>query len=367
MRLITRYLLREFLGPLAICTVAFNTIFLVFDLFDNVSRFLEAKLPWEHILRYYGGLVCTYAHWFAPASLMLATLYTMWHLSRNSEITAMRASGISFASLAAPFVVVAVLVAVGTAYTAEYVTPEAWAWSSRLKEKDFDPASANTDLRLRHPFYNTVGRRMWVFDAVDVATERSIAHATNRVSVTQERPDGLSEWTFRAERADFLDGAWWFTRPHYTQYDIDGGELPSAEAPMGAPTFVRMPDFDETPRDILSEVRDWDTYSVRDMLRALRRRPVNDPAKWFDVHYRFASPWACVVITLFAVPAGLTTARQSVLRGVFAALAAFFGFYALTHVGVFLGTQGALAPWLAAWAPNAICFSASCVLYRRLT
>jgi lipopolysaccharide export LptBFGC system permease protein LptF len=347
--------------------VVFNTIFLVFDLFDHVSRFLEANLPWFQILRYYGGLISSYSHWFAPASLMLATLYTMWHLSRNSEITAMRASGISFASLATPFVATSVLVAVLIATTAEYISPDASAWSSRLKEKDFNPAAADVDMRLRHPYYNTVGRRMWVFDSVDVASERSLSCVTNRLTVTQERPDGISDWAFSAERADYLDGAWWFTHPSYTRYDIDGGELPSVEAPLGAPTLVRMPDFDETPRDILMEVRDWDTYSVRDMLRALSRRPVHDPGTRFDIHYRFASPWACVVITLFAVPAGLTTARQSVLRGVFTALGAFFGFYALTHFGMFLGTQGMAAPWLVAWAPIAACFVASCIMYRRLT
>ena len=54
MRLIPRYLLRQFLGPLVVCRVAFNAMFLVFDLFDHVSRFLESKLPWTDILRYYG-------------------------------------------------------------------------------------------------------------------------------------------------------------------------------------------------------------------------------------------------------------------------------------------------------------------------
>lgn len=366
MRLITRYLLRQFLGPLAVCLLAFNTMFLVFDLFDNVSRFLDANLAWPHILRYYGGLIATYSHWFAPASLMLATLYTMWHLSRNSEITAMRASGISFSSLAAPFVATSIAVAGLTAYTAEYIAPDASAWSTRLKERQFDPASASADIRLLHPYYNAVGRRMWRFERVDVSSERSLSTITNRVTVTQERPDSINDWAVGAERVDYLDGEWWFTRPTYTHYDIDGGELPAADAPLGAPTLTRVPGLDERPRDMLVVGREWDTYSLRDMLWSVRRGPVQDPSKWFDIHYRLASPWACVVITLFAVPAGLTTARQSVLRGVFTALAAFFGFYALTHFGVFLGKQGMLLPWVAAWAPNVVCLAGSCALYRRL-
>ncbi len=366
MRLITRYLLREFLGPLVACMVVFNTIFLVFDLFDHVSSFFVAKLPLVAVLRYYFGLICAYSQWFTPASLMLATLYTMWQLSRNSEIIAMRASGISFKRLAAPFLVVSVFVALGTAAVAEFVTPEASAWSLRLKENNFDLASSSRDMRYRYPYYNPYGRRMWLFDEINVATVDSVSHIRRRVTVTKELPGGLNEWSIKAEQADYLDGAWWFTKPRRTWYDSNGVALPSSEAPLGALTLVRMSEFDETPGDIVAEARDWEMGSVREMLRALERATVPEPEKWFDVHYRFASPWACVVITLFAVPAGLSTARQSVLRGVFLALAVFFGFYALTHFGMFLGKQGVLAPWLAAWAPNIICFSASIVLYRKL-
>lgn len=368
MRLITRYLLREFLGPLLVCLMAFNAIFLVFDLFDHVSNFLEAKLPWPLILRYYASLIGIYSHWFTPASLMLATLYTMWNLSRNSEITAMRASGISFNRLAAPFLAVSFVAAVATAASAEWFVPDASAWSTRLKAMKFDAGAVRSDLRKQHPFYNATARRLWIFAHVDVFSEQGFAATDGAVTVTQERPDGINEWSVSAERAAYLDGAWWFTRPRYTRYGIDGGELPATEAPMGSPNLVRMVEFDETPRDMFLEARrEWGTYSIRDMVRVLRHEPVHDPAKRFDLHYRIASPWACVVITLFAVPAGLTTARQGVLRGIFTALAAFFGFYALTHMGVFLGKQGLLAAGVAAWYPNVVCLAFGCWMYRRLT
>ncbi len=367
MRLITRYLLREFLGPLALCLVAFNGIFLVFDLFDNVSKFLEAGLPAFGILRYYGSLISAYSHWFVPASLMLATLYTMWHLSRNSEITAMRASGISFHRLAFPFLAVSVLLALVTAANIEFAVPEVSAWAQRLKDHGFQLSAAGRDVRVQHPYYNPPGRRMWVFAEVDAASPAGFARPERPVSVTQERPDGIREWTISTEEARFLDGHWWFSRPQLIRYDINGAELPLAEAPLGAPTLARMPELTETPRDMWAELRPWEMLSVRDMLRIIRQDPARDPAKRFDLQYRFAAPWACVVVTLLAIPGGLTTARQSVLRGLFAALAAFFGFYAMTHFGVFLGRQGLLPAGVAAWYPNVVCLLLGGWMYRRLT
>ncbi len=366
MRIITRYLLRQFLGPLFICLLVFNAMFLVFDLFQDVSRFLEAGASPVWVLRYYGSLISVYSHWFAPASLMLATLYTMWSLARNSEITAMRASGIGFVRLSLPFLATAGVGALVIAANFEWIVPEASAWAERFRHMRFDIERTRTDWRQGHPYFNREGRRLWVFTRVNVISEASFSTIEHPLTVTQERPDGIKDWAVTAERAEHLDGSWWFHRPRYLRYDIDGGELPVATPPLGAPTLVRMSSFDETPRDMLLEPRDWETLAVRDMLRQLRRTPVHDPARWFVLHHRFAAPWACLVVTLFAVPTGLTTARTGALRGLLTALAAFFSFYALTHFCMFLGQQGLLHPALAAWLPNLLGLVLGAKLVRRL-
>ena len=51
---------------------------------ENLSRFIDSKVPALTALRYYGGVVATYSIWFVPASCLLATLYTMWQLSTHS-------------------------------------------------------------------------------------------------------------------------------------------------------------------------------------------------------------------------------------------------------------------------------------------
>ncbi|MCL1856119.1 MAG: LptF/LptG family permease, partial [Kiritimatiellaeota bacterium] len=158
MRLITRYVLKEFMGPLLVCLATFNALFLMLDLFNSVSRFVEARLPWYYIVRYYGGMVSHYSHWFSPAALLLATLYTMWRLSRNSEITAMRVSGISFAALAFPFIAVALTMATLTAAVREFVAPDAFHWAIRLQARGFSPSQATTDFRHNYVYLNPVTR-----------------------------------------------------------------------------------------------------------------------------------------------------------------------------------------------------------------
>ncbi len=151
MSLIVRYLLRQFLGPLLTCLVAFNGIFVLFDLSGHLSRFLDADLPLPMILKYYLGVVCTYSHWFLPASCMLATLYSMWQLSHHSELTAMRASGISFHRLTLPFFCTAIVASLLTFANEEWLAPPLGAWSDRLKEPPTSPPRNRTSPASRRP------------------------------------------------------------------------------------------------------------------------------------------------------------------------------------------------------------------------
>jgi lipopolysaccharide export LptBFGC system permease protein LptF len=131
--------------------------------------------------------------------------------------------------------------------------------------------------------------------------------------------------------------------------------LPVAALP-GRDPVMEMDRFSERPSDFVHEVRPWDFLTSREMARYLRRHPGLSPRelaeKRVKLHGRQAMPWACLVVTLFAVPAGARTGRQSALVGVFLAVACFFLFYAAEHVGMYVGIRQWVTPWVAAWLPN---------------
>lgn len=374
MRLITRYLLRAFLGPLVLCILSFNAIFIIFDLFEHLSRFIDAQVPLLTVLRYYGGVVSVYSNWFVPASCLLATLYTMWQLSHHSELTAMRASGISFQRLTVPFFCVAVLMTLLIYVNSEWVVPEAGTWSERLKAASFYETTPEQREKQHIQYTQTLDsggkgdalvQRTWLFSLVDPSTEETMAHPSGPVMVKYER-DGVDTAGWRAKKAEYLDGVWWFHDPQRVHFDVDGQELPpQADAPK-LPSLVPMYSLKETPRAMMLDQRTVDFYSVADMFIYLQAKRIDDNEKWFEFWYRITSPWACVVITLFAIPAGISTGRQSVLKGVILALSAFFGFYALTFVLRFLGQHNFCPPAIAAILPNLVFLCMGSVMYRKL-
>lgn len=100
--ILDRYLLREFVFPFLFCLVAFFSIWLVFDLNDNLSDFREHRPSWQDILNFY---VVQIPHIFtkiAKAAVLIATVYALSRLSRSNEFVAILGSGRSFARTLLP-------------------------------------------------------------------------------------------------------------------------------------------------------------------------------------------------------------------------------------------------------------------------
>ena len=85
----------------------------------------------------------------------------------------------------------------------------------------------------------------------------------------------------------------------------------------------------------------------------------------FDIWAQVMAPLACLVITLFAIPAGVATGRQSVFKGVVGALAMFFAFYALTIGFMVVAKKGLCPAPIAALTPDVVFLAAGIVMLHR--
>ena len=138
MKILTRYVLREFLIPLGYCLTGFVSIYVLFELFGSFSRLMESDLSFLEIVGYFLGYLSPYFMYLAPAAMMLATLYTMWSFCRHSEIVAMRASGISFLAIVKPLLAVSILMAAAVVWINESFVPAKAQWAAQMKTVQFD-------------------------------------------------------------------------------------------------------------------------------------------------------------------------------------------------------------------------------------
>ena len=101
--------------------------------------------------------------------------------------------------------------------------------------------------------------------------------------------------------------------------------------------------------------RPWKFNSVKGRLRYLSMHPeLSADARRdcvYDVWAQIAAPLACIVITLFAIPAGIASGRQSVFRGIVGALVMYFSFYGVVIGGMVMAKNGWFPPISAALLP----------------
>ena len=363
MRILFRYVFREFCVPLAYCLTGFLSVYVLFELFGVFSRMMEAKPGWLKIVTYFAGYLSPYFEWLAPACLMLAALYTMWSFCRHSELIAMRASGVGFFAIVRPMLVVALLMAVFVGWVNEVFVPRYAQWAKQFRAARFKTADMEREDNI--VYHNVRASRTWNVGAAmnDEAT------ALEDISISEDWPSGGRKRTVKSPRAEYLDGEWWLTQPVSFYFDVHGTEIPSPTPELDRLALRSFPEFDEMPRDFLIQNRDPEYYSTADRIRYLSTHP-NMTAKFrremeYDLWSQIASPLACIVITLFAIPAGVATVRQSVFKGIIGALAMFFAFYAFTIGCLVLSRTGYLPAIPAAFLPDAVFLAIGICLFHR--
>ncbi len=354
MRLMDRYILREYLIPLVYCLGTFTMFYVIWDLFAHLGEIMEAKTPAMLIVRYYACLVLPTIEYLAPASLLLATLYTLWHLTHNNELTAMRSSGVSLYRIMVPFLAVGIVFSIVTGVVKESIAPNAARWADEFADSDFTRQTTREAVS-DYPFANSVDHRQWRIGRVDLRDTSLLRNVT----VTQERPDGSRLKRLTAARAEWLDGEWWFFGTKVQHYDANDNPI-GKPVPLGVheSAGVCMPFLTEGPADLHIASKPPEFLSAREILHYIRTHPnISEKRmteKVVDFHSRTAMPWACFILTLFAIPTGGRNSRQSVITGIFLAIALLLGFYGLNVCGVFLGKRQILSPWLGAWLSNIV-------------
>jgi lipopolysaccharide export system permease protein len=360
MRLLDRYLFRELLAPLAYCLGGLVLLGNCFSLFGELSELQDRKLHLLDVLGYCAAITPEFLAMILPITLLLALLYTLTNLSRANELTAMRAAGISLGRICLPYLAVGCALSVAVFFLNEFLVPRSTDWKnhilSRYVQKPGDVES-KTEFR-NFGFTNARGHRAWFIGEYHLATAEMF-----RPQVDWYASNGSIQ-LLRADRAAFTNEAWtFFNVAEFSQADASAPLAPSLTT-----NVLVMPDFDETPNQIRSEIKISSYQSLKrdrssdipltDIFAYLRLHPNLPPADsgWLftKFHGRIAAPWTCLVVVLIAIPFGAAPGRRNLFVGVASSIFICFGYFVIQQIGLALGSGGYLPAWLAAWLPNLI-------------
>src|SRR5207237_8567174 len=104
MKLLDRYVIRNFLQIYFYCIAGFISIWLIFDVSDNISTFIDEHIGLLLVVRYYATQIPQVLIILLPVSLLLSLLFTLGRMSRANEVVSMLTAGVSLPRVLLPLI-----------------------------------------------------------------------------------------------------------------------------------------------------------------------------------------------------------------------------------------------------------------------
>ncbi len=357
MSLITRYVLRLYITAIVVSLVAFVSIFFVVDLIEQLDRFLDREVAPVYIALYYVYYTPYIFVLTIPVSLLLASLYTFGQLTRQGELTAMKASGLSLYRLLRPMLLVSAVVSAGLFWAGEWLVPHTSMKRAEIRSEHVDMQGGEGQ-HVRHEVYflGEGGRQTYirVFDGHEAVG--------TGVFVTEFR-DSLVSSVLEAETAEWKDGRWLLTNGVVRRFQAGGGLSEYI-------TFDELEPagWSETPEDFMRGQKRPEEMSYGELdqlIRNVRRGGGDVQGYLVDLYLKIAFPSAGLIIVLLGGALASHLRRGGVAVGFALSIGICFVYWGLLRFAQAFGHAGLLEPMAAAWGANALfCLLAVILLVR---
>jgi lipopolysaccharide export system permease protein len=360
MRIIDRYLLRQFIKAFMVFFVSLTGLYIVIDAFGNLDEFISYGEQQGSLLavliEYYGARALTFFDLTSGVLMLVAAMFTVTWLQRSQEMTALMAAGISKGRIVAPILVAVAVVSVLAALNREFLIPR---YQDKLSRNAQDWMGENA--RPVHPRYD-VETDIYIGGMHTFANESRIEKPNFLL------PPRLSEFGSRliAENAYYRRPAperpggyllCGVTQPEDLEdrTNIIDGEIPVILMPKQTPWLEPDQCFvvSQLAFEHLEGGAAWRRYSSTwDLIRGLRNPSVGfGPDVRVTIHARFVQPILDMALLFLGLPLVLTRGQRNVFSAI--ALGGFVvgTFFTVVITCHALGTNYLLSPALAAWIP----------------
>ena len=349
MRLLDRYIIRNFLQPYFYCILGFLSIWLIFDISDNSSTIFDERAPLGLVVRFYWSQIPQVLVILLPVSLLLALLFSLGRMSRSNEIVSMLTAGISVPRVILPLLLIGLLTT-GATLALNY----SLAAHAELARKNFLDQVYRGGVRdvviNGQVFRNRTDNRTWY-----IAHFRPHSNEFSGVQIVQQDAQENIVRNYLATDAVYEPAtkAWRLKAAKVVNYDVAGNIteeklVSSLTIPGWSETPYRLSSANVRPEFLgISELREY-VRSNADFPQTLLA-----PFRT-QLQYRWALPWTCFVVAVMAAPLGIGFSRRGILASVAAAIGLVFTMNFLTHLFLALGEGDRVSPFAAAWTPNLI-------------
>jgi LPS export ABC transporter permease LptG len=350
-RILDEYVVREFLGMFLLVLTGFVLLMLVFTFFDLIGDILRNHIPLTTVGDYLVNLTPDMLYQIAPLAVLIATLVTFGVLNRNSEIIAMKATGISLYRLVIPVVAISAMLSISLFLFDQYYLPLA----NRKQEALRNTIKGRPPQTVAHPEHN------WIFGQPRPGEPGRIFYYQffdpDRQEFANLSVFEFDPSTFSITRHIFANRV--FRDANAETWRFQNGWVRDL---TGADTVA----FREFRQTTFSEIHEDPGYFTKENLqsqemnfgqldnyiRDLRQSGFDTMRLRVALWHKLAYPLIAVVMAVLAIPFALSMGRRGSLTAIAVAIAVALAYFVVNGTFEAMGNVNYLPAALAAWSSD---------------
>lgn len=348
MKIIDKYMAKGFLAPFSWCMILFIVMAIIIDIFSFIDDIIKFKIPIASLAAFYYYYVPTIFLQVVPMAALLSTVYLLSNLNKNSEITAMKSSGISLWRILTPLLALGFLISTVVFMINDKVNPVFSKTANYIRREELESHKARETKPkiLKNIALYGMGNR--IIFARDYDTEKK---TLADIIIHQHDTEENLTSKITAQSGAWTGNAWKFNRVIVYKIDNSGRILTE-------PQFFeeKIIPLKERPSDFAN--MEWRAdYMSYNELKTYINNFRNAGARLIrgllvDLHYKTAFPFTSLIIILIGAPFAIVNTRGGVLIGIGMSIAIGLLYYASIAIFLAFGKAGLLPPIAAAWLGN---------------
>lgn len=349
--ILDRYISRLYMRAAALSFAALLGIFYIATFIDHSEKLFKGQATTTTLMHLLAFMTPQFVYYVIPIAALLSVLVTFGLLSRTSELAVMKACGISLYRITFPLIVL------GLAWSAVlYGLEQQIMARANQRAEELDAQIRGRPSRTANPL-----SRQWL-----VAHDGAVYYYTYfdpgpraLRNLVVYRPN--NHWQLDSQvytpQAIYSNGQWIGVRGWTQDFTTPKNRwTPFAQRVLP----LEPPDYFETEQPLAELMT---VPQLKRFIDEQRASGFNVIPEMVELQKKLAFPFATVVMTLLAIPFGLTTGKRGTLYGIGIGIVLAVVYWVVGSAFAAIGKAGMLGPVMAGWAPNVLAAGSAAYLF----
>lgn len=344
MKILSKYLTREFLKLLILCNIIFLLIYLIVEFVQKIDNFIEAQVHMGTMLAYFFYKTPLIIMQMLPPATLISVIILFSLLKKRNELTPLKACGLDLFKIIQPIVMTGIMISIALFLFSEVVVPYASSKFNEIWDVEVEKRDPTQFYGMNQIWYKGSGSIYWMrrFDYANRVMERPTFYFFDDSFRLIERIDG--------QRALWDEGKWKVEEGIIQRVTEEGTYRPTKFTDL----YLEL---EETPETFIRREREPEEMSYWQLKRyaeTVGREGYDNKRYLVDMNFKIAFPFIILIMVLMGTPISLKVEKGGVAFAIFIGMGICFLYLVTLGFTRSLGLSGTLPPTLSAWLGNLI-------------